>query len=521
MSSTVNVRDIEALVDSFVRKGIAYAVALYPFFHSYEKAYINVVSTLEPAFGRDVAESIYRELSGAFSSVDLWTGVVVKGEKISLRDYLQKYILRDEVTRIIASEAEKRVNTMSEEDRRILSVASAIIDVLKTRSYPAVDVSYPSYRTKGIRVSSTDEDYFSKLVSSVLGVNIPNVRALFYKYLLGFQSDWESRRYYYHVLEIYPFAVPLLQSLAARVSNYINILDRFTVRSRLEELYRRGEYIKLAIIKRSLSIRSESEFLSLFSGKPYERICDEVIVEGIASKCFVNPLIYDNVKEAMDELYEKALSEFKAMIIDVFKREGYSVECVSDHCIFTKATSRPVHMYMYPWPEDSYFLEDFAGAIKAVVIQGIPVQTILQSRELQYHASRGYLWLFLEKGKIIVAPNTYRREDHYELLNILRNYFALEVIGPAPKELESLLTPAKSVAIEVAKAPSKPVQVVKRFSARDPLEDVVASVLKSLGFFVKVDHKIVSRAGTEVEVDVWAEKAVGDMRFAIYASCKN
>jgi len=120
-----------------------------------------------------------------------------------------------------------------------------------------------------------------------------------------------------------------------------------------------------------------------------------------------------------------------------------------------------------------------------------------------------------------VAPNTYRREDHYELLNILRNYFALEVIGPAPKELESLLTPAKSVVIEVAKAPSKPVQVVKRFGARDPLEDVVASTLEVLGLSVKVNHKIVSRAGTEVEVDVWAEKAVGDMRFAIYASCKN
>jgi hypothetical protein len=50
---------------------------------------------------------------------------------------------------------------------------------------------------------------------------------------------------------------------------------------------------------------------------------------------------------------------------------------------------------------------------------------------------------------------------------------------------------------------------------------VVASVLESLGFSVKVDYRIVSRAGTEVEVDVWAEKIVGDMRFAIYASCKN
>jgi len=47
--------------------------------------------------------------------------------------------------------------------------------------------------------------------------------------------------------------------------------------------------------------------------------------------------------------------------------------------------------------------------------------------------SRGYLWLFVEKNKIAVASNTYRHEDHYELLNILRNHFALEVIGPTPK----------------------------------------------------------------------------------------
>jgi len=68
MSSPINVKDVEALIDSLVRKGVAYAVALYPFLYSFdEDRYVNTVKTLEPAFGRDVAESIYRELSGAFS----------------------------------------------------------------------------------------------------------------------------------------------------------------------------------------------------------------------------------------------------------------------------------------------------------------------------------------------------------------------------------------------------------------------------------------------------------------------
>jgi hypothetical protein len=75
--------------------------------------------------------------------------------------------------------------------------------------------------------------------------------------------------------------------------------------------------------------------------------------------------------------------------------------------------------------------------------------------------------------------------------------------------------------MEIPKVAPKPSQAVKRFCARDPLEDVIASILEALSFTVKVDHRIVSRAGTEVEVDVWAEKVVGDMRFAVYASCKN
>jgi len=524
MSSPINVKDVEALIDSLVRKGVAYAVALYPFLYSFdERGYANTVRTLEPAFGRDVAERVYSELATMFKNVDLRVKLVIEGRETYLGEYLQKYILRGEVARVIVSEIEKRISSMPEEDRKILSAACAIIDMYRKKSYPGISISYPSYPTGGIGVSSTDYEYFSPLISSILGVKIDDIRTYFYRYLLGFEQSWSSQRHDYYKFEIYPFAVPYVQRLALDVHKYIKIPDRFTVRSALEDLYQKGELYKLALVEHSLSYPygENLELISQFTGLPREQLCN-VRVEGVISNCFVNPFAYDYVKEGIEELYEKALSEVKAVIIDVFKREGYSIECISHHCIFTKATSRPIHIYIYPWLKDSYFLEDFKGAIKAVVIQGIPMQTILQSRELQYYASRGYLWLFLEKGKIIVAPNTYKREDHYELLNILRNYFALGVIGPAPKELEPLLTlTTPTASMEVSRVTPKPVQVIKRFSARDPLEDVVASVLESLGFSVKVDHRIVSRAGTEVEVDVWAEKVVGDMRFAIYASCKN
>jgi hypothetical protein len=53
------------------------------------------------------------------------------------------------------------------------------------------------------------------------------------------------------------------------------------------------------------------------------------------------------------------------------------------------------------------------------------------------------------------------------------------------------------------------------------LEDIVASALESLGFSVKVDHKLVSTSGAGIEVDVWGEKAAGDITFIAYASCKD
>jgi predicted RecB family endonuclease len=307
-------------------------------------------------------------------------------------------------------------------------------------------------------------------------------------------------------------------------TNISRYLIYFTIRSVLEDLYQKGELYKLALVEHSLSYPygKNLERISQFTGLPREQLCN-IKVEGVISNCFANPFAYDYMKEVIEELYEKALNSLIAMFRAIFEKLGYSASCVVEYCTFTKSGARPIHIYFYPWIKTvhSYILAEAPGAIKAVIMQGIPVEPFINSEVVQSTSSKGYVWLFLDKNKIVVASNTYRHDDHYELLKILRERFALEVLGPVPKELEPLVALAKPVAIEVAKAPSKPVQIVERFGARDPLEDVVASVLKSLGFSVKVDHRIVSRAGTEVEVDVWAEKAVGDKRFAIYASCKN
>jgi hypothetical protein len=525
MSVSINIKDIENIVISFVKKGISYAVALYPFVFSFEDSrHKNVIETLVPAFGEQVAEKVYRELSEVFKNIDLWTKVIIEGKEISLRDYLRNYISKNEsITRVILNEVDKRYNQISDNERKILSVACAIINTLMNKRYPNISV-YLS-EIGGINISSTDYEFFSPLVSSIIGFEVKDVRMFFYKYLFGFQEDWSSRRHDYYVLHIYPFTISHIKDLSTRVPRYIKIPDKFDIRSILEKLYQKGEYLKLALIEDNLKDITEysMNWFVGFSGKTYGQLCEENIVEGVIRDCYINPFTYEYIKEIIKELYNNALDNLVKMFRDVFEKYKYSVSCLGEHCTFVKPSAKPLHIYFYPWPKLPILLsEEVPGSVKAVIIQGIPAQSIIQSEILQHYSNRGYLWLFIRENKILVASNTYKHEDHYELMRILREHFYIEAIGPVSRELEEILMPGltKPTAVTQPISPSQ-VSLIKRFGGRDLLEDIVASVLYSLGFNVKVDHWIPSRAQTQVEVDVWGEKHVDDIRFTVYVSCKN
>jgi hypothetical protein len=91
-----------------------------------------------------------------------------------------------------------------------------------------------------------------------------------------------------------------------------------------------------------------------------------------------NPFAYDYVKEVIEELYEKALNSLIAMFRAIFEKLGYSASCVAEYCTFTKSGARPIHIYFYPWIKTvySYILAEAPGAIKAVVMQGVPCRAI-------------------------------------------------------------------------------------------------------------------------------------------------
>jgi hypothetical protein len=547
-----NVKDFEAIIDSLVRKGVAYAVALFPFLHSHDEyRYASTIRTLEPAFGRDVAEKIYKELEEAFKNVDLGAKLIIEGRKISLEHYLQDYILRDEVTKVIVDEIgkrvgiDKRVSSMPKEDREILSIACAIIEKYENKSYPGIIIK-PLVLRGGIeilsRISPVNYDYFSLLVSSILGVKIDDIRAYFYKYLLGFEVE----QYLHSVwFEIYPFATPYV-SLLGTEAEFEYIDKKFTdkrgraldpkliIMFKLELLYRMDELYKLALIWHSLSHSpyGELELISQFTGLSREQLCN-VVVEDVISKCFIDPFTYEYVKDAITELHGRALANIMTIFRIIFEGHGYSAICIVNNCIFTKDGTKPIYIRFHPWIETKYFffIKPPPNAVKVIVIQGIPVASFINSQIVQDTGSEGYLWLFIEKNKIAIASNTYKHEDHYEFLKILKNYFILEILGPIPKELESLIAQVKpiekpekidveehEVRVEEAEVISDRFVSVK--PSREVLEGIVAEALKSLGFSVQTNAKLPAKGG-DIEADVWGVKSVGSTQFRVYVSCKN
>jgi hypothetical protein len=518
---SVSIDSIKTIVSELIGKGVEYAVGLYPYFYSIsERRYKNVIATLEPAFGRDVAERVYHEIERTFRDVDLYVKVRVEGWEGLLYDYLKKRVLKELTSKHILEEVEKRLNQAPEEDIRVLSLTSASIKAIETKNYPSIVSAYRD-EEGFLRVSSVDERPLLAVVALSLGSNIPNIRSLFYRYLLGFQDDAR-----YMGLMIYPFTINYVERLANEVSRYVRIPERSEVESRISDLYVKGEFLKLAIIERSTRFgRISSEFLSYFSGMPYEHLCEWAAIEGVISGCFVNPLVTDYVQAVIEILRREALDKLMKLFRDTFNKVGYSSSCTASCCSFTKPLAKPIYMCFSPWPEDVTHIEKPPGSVRVMVIQGMPSQSILEYLEERSKLSmwEGVLWLFTEGDRVAVASNTYRDEDHRELLEVLSRNFNVMFIGPTPKGVVLAQKP-----VIVTPSAQQQAVVERRFDSelpsirpsREVLEGIVARVLRDLGFNVQTNVRLPAKGG-EVEVDVWAFKSVGGSQFRVYVSCKN
>jgi hypothetical protein len=495
---------IFGIINELANKGVKYIVGLYAYLYShpdYENDIKNnVVNSLKPAFKKINANKIYQEIKKKFSNIEK-----------SIKDAKEKAQLWNEAKNIlknysetIQNEIENRIRKMSQKDKKVLSIACAVIESIKDKEYPALKVQ----ESNGfVEVSYSDENCFSEIVSSILGKDLKDdVRNLFYKYLLGFQSDLISQRIY--KLKIYPFVKRkrYIEKLASKASNYVKVPKKSEVKSLIErlystfkELYNNKEFIKLSAIECALSkdVEISKEFFSNFFGITPEQL-HAITIEGIMNKGCINPLIYEYVGEAMDILEKEALEELKKPFKEVFEKAGYRY-LEGDkywYCAFRKDLENPIYIFFSAWPKHiSGRLKHAGEGIKVVAIHGMPSPSILDFLE-KYEASKA-LWIFLdrEKTNIIIASNTYRSKLHENFLKILENKFSIKFLGPKP--------------------------YINKKLSKDLLEATVASVLKDLGFSVKVGIREPTTKGTEIQIDVWGEKNIRNTKFIVYASCKN
>jgi hypothetical protein len=475
---------VEPIINEFINelakanKGIEYVVGLYAYLCSDpDYAEHNVINTLKPAFGKRKANEVYYAIKGKLSNIskDKLYGAV-------------KYILKEEYSKSIQDEIEKRIKKI--EDEKVISTACAIITSIKGKKYPALEVSYDS-QYGFIEVGYLNKNRFSEVVSSVLGKDLKSdVRILFYKHLLGFQSDSKSKS----MLKIYPFAEGYIKKLARKVPKKFKA--KSAIIKKLEELYSKGDFLTLSAIQCALS--TDDKVLNFFSevfGITSEKL-REITVEKIINKGYVNPLVYEDVKKAMNRPKVKALKELKELFKDIFEKEGYTYKKGDrdEECRFIKPQAKSIHIYLSPWPNYISIPISRKEDIKAVVIQGL-----LEPKSPQYlKAIKGCVWLILdkEKRKITVDPLSYIKSDHEVLLNIFRR---------------------NNFSIEFSKGP----RIEKSAKSNDILEDIVKYALEALGFKAEINAEFNSIGGKKIRLDVKGEKKIDDTTFLIYASCKN
>jgi hypothetical protein len=473
---------------------------------------------------------VYSDIEEVLEKLDMSAKIKIEDKEVSLREYLQKYILEEHISKIIFEEVENRFKQMPEKDKIVLSIACGIINIVKNKDYPKLTINIKMKDFLEISLPGEEnERYFSKVISSLTGFEIPNIRSFFYKYLLGFQTDspvYDSKYRYHHteyVLNIFPFVKPYIEKPASEFTKHIKVLDKSDVKEKLYELYQKGEFLKLSVTEWTLlKNREESKlaFLSSFFGIPAEQLLEAVTVEGIIYRGFVNPLTYDYISETMEALYDEALKELIKPFRETFEKAGYLCACGRDSCTFTKPLVKPINVYFAPWPRDIPEKRGYES-INVIIIQGLPSRSFLNYLDMRLEVYKATeLWLFFdkEKGKLYVASNTYKEDLHKEFIETLEKRFTIEF---SDQKLEVKGKGIEVVEVTKTQPELSLMQRIKGVSSKDILESVVAVVLKDLGFSVRVDDKVFTKADTQVEVDVLGEKIVGDSKFIVYASCKN
>jgi len=108
--------------------------------------------------------------------------------------------------------------------------------------------------------------------------------------------------------------------------------------------------------------------------------------------------------------------------------------------------------------------------------------------------------------------------------NVVVLYYIMDYVEDDKKAeaIEQALIDSRIVWFnKIIPAPYLDDEFLTKLEKEDILESIVAEVLEKFGFNVKVNAELESKKGKKMRVDVWGFKTIEDIKYYVYASCKN
>uniref|UniRef100_A0A7J2TB67 Uncharacterized protein n=1 Tax=Ignisphaera aggregans TaxID=334771 RepID=A0A7J2TB67_9CREN len=230
----MNLRDILNSIELFIKKGVEYVIAIYPYVYSYPYwRDQSVVLTLSPLVGGEQARKICTDIYKLLKYLDL---------DLELRKKVQRLLLNDKyITSVIIEEAKKRLSTANAYEKRLLKIVYTLIRAPET-----------SLMLK-IRITE-DEHGFTTISEQALNSLIKDkvdLGALLVKYFLAFKvMIWEGSE-----LKLYPFV-------------FSRLAESLSLMTDIKEANKAGNILGISMLYHIVFDIKNKDFLVHFFGEP-------------------------------------------------------------------------------------------------------------------------------------------------------------------------------------------------------------------------------------------------------------
>jgi len=477
------------------------ALATYAYIEGGGKYYVEATLSLLGLLPAEV-EKISQEIDAAVRSY-------LEGDQRSSGERwakLKEVAIRclDELD--IVGEAKKRLSSMTEDELKVLRIAA--LGIMKRVRAGAYWNRFNPYD-------------LAKFVSVMLlrDVDADYLERLFARALLAVKSGSE--------MSLVPNAFALLKELAEGVAGeYPSYSDVYSKLRYSMETYQVASLLN-----------PHGDFYEAVYGRRYEDVLKSLAVEKIVYRGVVNEYVKDEIEKAAKDLAQEYCHKLMVnYVVDALEKAGYDVDLkdrgFSEYEYYCRyAAVKPganVYAYVVPFAVRPPSISSDERAIIVVEGPGANLPKYLESLRQSssyYRVLADTLWIAVYQNRVYVfTPPRLAdwQQEIVEALKAVHQQVSVISITGKPEEPEKTSATTRQV-VEPVQPPTPTIcsNLSGPVRTRDVLESIVAQALKALGFEVQTDVYRPAKKGANIEVDVWAEKRVGDARFRVYVSCKN